>query len=236
VAPVVVEIAARTRTNLEIIDESAGVITEILEPGPVIAEDERARLIEEFETEIAQSPLVVISGSLPGGVEKSFYARLVKAAKNAGCSVFLDASGEALGLALEAGPDVIKPNREEGGALLGREIRTVDEAIAAAKDLQRRGPKTVIISLGAEGAVAVGEGKVLHAQAPAVNAISTVGSGDSFLAGWAVETLHGAKTEDCLRMAVACGTANCLAESPGVIAKTTVLKYLQSVKIEQKTA
>jgi 1-phosphofructokinase family hexose kinase len=222
--------------NLEIIDEGSGVITEILEPGPVITSAEREALIAAFEKEIAQKPLVVISGSLPGGIEKSFYARLVKTAKDAGCRVFLDGSGEALGLALEAGPDLIKPNRQESGALLGREIRSVDEAIAAAKELQQRGAKTVIISLGAEGAVAVGEGKILHAQAPAVNAISTVGSGDSFLAGWAVETLRGGVVEECLRSAIACGTANCVAKRPGMIEKSTVLKYLQSVKIEQKTA
>jgi 1-phosphofructokinase family hexose kinase len=233
--PVAVQIAARTRTNLEIIDESSGVITEILEPGPVITSDERGALIAAFERELASLPLVVISGSLPGGIEKAFYATLVQAAKDAGCGVFLDASGDALELALEVAPDVIKPNRQESRALLGREIQTVDEAIAAAKELQRRGPKTVIISLGAEGAVAVGRGKILHAQAPAVRAISTVGSGDSFLAGWALETLRGAEMEECLRLAIACGTANCLAESPGMVDKSTVFKYLQSVVIVQKT-
>jgi 1-phosphofructokinase family hexose kinase len=234
--PVVVEIGARTRMNLEIIDEASGVITEILEPGPVITSAEREALIAAFEKEITQKPLVVISGSLPGGVEKSIYATLVKTSKNAGCRVFLDASGDALGQTLEAGPDLIKPNRQESGALLGREIRSVDDAIVAARELQRRGAKAVIISLGAEGAVAVGEGKILHAHAPAVKVISTVGSGDSFLAGWAVETLRGGAMEDCLRLAIACGTANCVAESPGILEKSTVLKYLQSVKIEQKTA
>ena len=233
VAPVEVKIAGRTRTNLEIIDEPSGEITEILEPGPEIRDDERTEFLRVLQRELSARPLVVLSGSLPGGLSSSFYGELVRAAKDAGCRVFLDASGDALAQGLAAAPEVIKPNRQEAGALLGREIRSVVEAIAAARELQGRGPRTVIISLGAEGAVVVDEQGALHGSSPKVKAISTVGSGDSFLAGWAVGVAQGLAIEECLRLALACGTANCEADSPGMISPEAVKRQSLAVKIER---
>ncbi len=230
VTPVVVPIVARTRTNLELIDESMGEITEVLEPGPAIRETEATALHRAFERELSSRPLVVISGSLPQGLVSSFYADLVRGAKQAGCIVMLDTSGEPLAAALSAAPDVIKPNRQELAALAGREIRSVAEAVEAARELQRRGPLTVIVSLGAEGAVVVSDG-VLHATAPRVDAVSNVGSGDSFLAGWAVAIARGLSLEECLRLAIACGTANCLASSPGMISPEAVKQVAKNVEI-----
>jgi 1-phosphofructokinase family hexose kinase len=233
IAPVVVAIDERTRTNLEIIDEATGEVTEILEPGPLIRDVERAALLREFEREARERPSVVLSGSLPEGIASSFYAELVKAAKDAGCRVFLDTSGEALAEALEAAPDVIKPNRQEIGALLGREIRSIPDAVAAARELRQRGPRTVIVSLGAEGAVVVDEHAALHGMAPSVKAISTVGSGDSFFAGWVFGVAQGWATDECLRLAIACGTANCEANSPGIISPEAVKRHSVAVKIER---
>jgi 1-phosphofructokinase family hexose kinase len=233
VSTAVVEIATRTRTNLELIEESTGAITEVLEPGPVIQDAERAEFERKFEDEISRRPVVVISGSLPQGVATAWYGQLTKRAKEAGCSVLLDASGAALRDALSSRPDLIKPNREEAAALLERKIISVHDAVEAAHALRTRGPGVVILSLGADGAVAVREGFALLGTPPTVEAISTVGSGDSFLAGWAVGTVRHLGAEECLRLAIASGTANCLAESPGVIARDAVLRLAPLVKIER---
>jgi 1-phosphofructokinase family hexose kinase len=232
VIPVVVPIAARTRTNLEIIDESSGKITEVLEPGPVIHEEELVDFARHFTVELRSAPTVILSGSLPKNVPDLFYAKLVKTAKDAGCRVFLDASGEPLTQALSASPDVIKPNREESGAILKRKIGTVEDAVAAAQELRARGPKTVILSLGAEGAVVVDADHALLGIPPPIDAISTVGSGDSFLAGWAVGAAFGGPSvAETLRLAIACGTANCRAESPGVLSRKLVKDLQGRVKI-----
>jgi 1-phosphofructokinase family hexose kinase len=232
VTPVVVPIAARTRTNLEIIDESSAKITEVLEPGPVIHEKELVDFARYFTVELRSVPMVILSGSLPKNVPDSFYADLIKTAKDAGCRVFLDASGEPLTQALSASPDVIKPNREEAAAILHRKIGTVEEAVAAARDLRARGPKTVILSLGAEGAVVVDGEHALLGVPPRVEAISTVGSGDSFLAGWVMGAAFGSSSlEETLRLAIACGTANCLAESPGMLSRKLVKDLQGRVKI-----
>lgn len=233
VATASVEIAGRTRTNLELIEASTGAITEVLEPGPMIQEAEREAFEKKFDAEISQKPIVVISGSLPHGVASSWYGQLTKRAKDAGCTVLLDASGAALRDALNSCPDLIKPNRDEAAALLDQKIVSLRDAVEAARALREAGPRTVIVSLGAEGAVAVGDGFALHGIPVAVEAISTVGSGDSFLAGWAVGSARQLAAKECLRLAIACGTANCLAESPGVITQETVSRMAPLVGIEQ---
>jgi fructose-1-phosphate kinase PfkB-like protein len=136
-------------------------------------------------------------------------------------------------MALEAAPDLIKPNAQEVSTLLGRPIHSVDDAIAAAKELQNRGLRIVIISLGALGAVAVSGQSVLHGTAPEVKPVSTVGSGDSFLAGWAVAETQGLPLTECLRTAIACGTANCLADSPGVFPIELIQQFSPEVHISE---
>lgn len=233
VEPLSVKIAGRTRTNLELIDESSGEITEVLEPGPHIRVEEQAEFLRRFDEELRSHPVAVVSGSLPGNVQESFYHELITRARNAGCIAMLDTSGEALAQALTAAPDVIKPNRDEAGALLGMQISSIAEAVQAARSLLQRGPRAVVISLGSGGAVAIGESYALQAQAPSVNAISTVGSGDSFLAGWAVGAAGALSPDDCLRLAIATGTANCLASSPGVVSSDAVQRYLEQVEIKR---
>lgn len=231
-APVVVNIAGRTRMTLEVIDEITGKVTEVLEPGPSISESEQSDFLQVFAHELLRQPIVVLSGSLPAGLETSFYAQLVTLAKNAGCRVLLDTSGEALAHAIAVGPDVIKPNREEAGALLGRSLQGAEDAVDAARTLHRRGPDTVIISLGVDGAVASQSGQTLRGVAPAVRSVSTVGSGDSFLAGWAIGIANGFSFDDRMKLAIACGTANCLAQSPGMISRADVDRLFTQVQIE----
>lgn len=235
VTPVVVPIAGRTRTNLELIDTESGAVTEILEPGPTITEAEKGRFLDEFEVQLRDVRVAILSGSLPSGVGNSFYAELVRIAKTAGCQVLLDTSGEPLSMALKAAPDLIKPNAQEVSTLLGRSVRSVDDAIAAAKELRSHGLRTVIISLGALGAVAVSDQSVLHGTAPEVKPVSTVGSGDSFLAGWAVAEAQGLPLTECLRTAIACGTANCLADSPGIFPLELIQRFSPEVRISDRS-
>lgn len=230
VVPIAIEVTGTTRNTLEIIDDSTGTITEVLEPGPVIEDAELQALRAKFDDEVTRRPVVVLSGSLPKGIPTDIYGELIRTAKRAGCVVLLDASGEPLSAALQSGPDAIKPNRQEAGAVLGKTIQSIPEAVEAGRALRQQGPDTVLLSLGAEGAMAVHE-QTLLATAPHVQAVSAVGSGDSFLAGWAFATAQRLPLEDRLRLAVACGTANCLVKSPGVISREAVGRFSQQIEI-----
>lgn len=228
-----VAIEGSTRMTLEIIDEEMQQVTEILEPGPRISDGERESFLARYRSELVAESTVVLSGSLPAGVPSPFYADLVHEARKARCLVLLDTSGEALFQAVGAAPDVIKPNRQEAGALLGRQIHSVIDAVTAAEELRQRGPKCVVVSLGEEGAIAVNEHGALHARPPLVKARFTVGSGDSFLAGWAFNAAQGNAFAECLRLAVASGTANCLAERPGRLDSDMVRDLAARVEIEE---
>ncbi len=233
ITAVAVPVAGSTRMTLELIDESARQITEVLEPGPTISAAEQENFLALFDREIAEAECVVLSGSLPSGLPANFYADLVHRAKRADCRVFLDTSGPALRAALAARPDLIKPNQDEAEALLSRAIHSDHDAATAAVQLQNLGPSTAVLSRGANGAIVASPQGLFSARPPCVEAVSTVGSGDSFLAGWAFAATQGLPAEDCLRLAVACGTANCFATSPGMVSRARVEELLPRIKIDK---
>jgi 1-phosphofructokinase family hexose kinase len=232
---VAVRTAKPTRTNLELL-ESSGRITEVLEPGEAPRKTERDEMLAKLRSGLERkwrNAAVVISGSLPSGLAPSFYSALIRAAKASGSRVFLDTSGDALCVGLRAGPAFVKPNLEEAEKLLRRRLSNRQAVIDAAHELIRRGAESAGISLGAEGLIWVERlrGRVWFARPPRVKEISSVGSGDATVAGFAVAAMKGLSGEKALRLAVACGAANCLAASPGQISHKQVSALMSRVEI-----
>jgi 1-phosphofructokinase family hexose kinase len=225
-----------TRTNLEIVDD-IGTVTEILEPGAAASPAEWA----EFEklcgilfSQAANKASVIFSGSLPAGASPDLHARLVAIAHASGCKSFIDTSGEPLRHALTEKPYFVKPNREETVQLLGFPIDSRTTAANAIRKLQDLGAESVALSLGAEGLLfcpAIGA-PVLFAPAISVNARSTVGCGDSALAGFAFGIASNRSPEDTLRLATACAAANCLADSPGAARLNDIQALQQKISVE----
>ena len=226
-----------TRVNLEILD-SSGVSTEVLEPGGEIGADELEEMFSTCRRAFRHSGTqkqVVLSGSLPPGVPVDFYGRLTRSAQEAGCRVSLDTSGEALLAALDAAPDLVKPNREEAEAVTLQAVDDWKSAAAAAASMMARGARSVAISLGPQGLVWSGaqEGVAICAGlSAAITKRSAVGSGDASVAGLAVGAERGLSSEETARLAVACGAANCLTEAPGIIERSTVERILPTVRID----
>lgn len=229
--------AAPTRVNLEIIADS-GEITEILEPGgkpaPGEAQEFLLRCREEIES-AGQRALLVISGRLPSGVAPDLYASLIEAARARGVETFVDTSGEALRISVEAKPRFVKANREEAEELTGKPIRTIQDAVAAAQEIIRGGAASAAITLGAEGLIWVEtkNGPVWKAQPPHLKVISTVGCGDATLAGFAHAAVQGIAGEKAIRLAAACGAANCSAFAPGRIELAVVNALLPQIELKQ---
>jgi 1-phosphofructokinase family hexose kinase len=232
---VVVPMKNATRTNLEILDDS-GTVTEILEPGaPVSIEGIRA-----FESACdavfreADGVTAIFSGSLPPGAPKEFYARLIERTHSFGAKAFLDTSGEPLKLALEAGPDFVKPNREEAEWLTGESIRDAGSAAAAIRQIIAAGAKSAMVSLGQDGLVwkPLGDEKFYYARPARVATCSAVGSGDAALAGFAYAAQQKLGAEESLQLAAACGAANCLAGLPGQVSAGEVQRLRELVKVE----
>ncbi len=208
-----------TRTNLEIVEDD-GTVTEILEPGsaPDPAEWEAfENACTSLFAEGAENGHVIFSGSLPANSTLGAYAGLVATARKFGCKTFLDTSGKPLRLALAEKPDFVKPNREEAVQLLGKPLGSLADAIGALHKLLSLGAHSAALSLGSEGLLfcSGADAPVLFAPVVPVQPRSTVGCGDSALAGFAFAIASRYSPEDTLRLAAACGQANCLADSPG---------------------
>lgn len=224
---------SETRTNNEIIDEN-GVITEILEKGGDIQPNELQEFYQVCENTFAKYSnnfQAVFSGSLPSNMPTNFYFELTKSTQNFGGKVLLDTSGNALLKGLEANPDFVKPNKTETENICNFEINDTDSAVKAARFFQNQGAKNVALSLGSDGIIWLNEELVFMAKPPKVQVKSTVGCGDATVAAFAVANARNLDELETLRLAIACGTANCLAELPGQIKLNDVKDLLPKVEI-----
>jgi len=233
----VVRTQAETRANLEIIS-SDGRVTEILEPGGAVTEGEVERLFatcRDLFAETERGTQVALSGSLPPGAPLDLYAQLIRMARLYGCRVLLDTSGEALRRGLEAGPDFVKPNRNEASEFAGCTIPDARTAAEVMPTFFAAHAQSVAISLGADGIVwqESPSSEVLTSHLPAIECSSSVGCGDAALAGFAVAHERGLTGTEALSLAVACGTANCLADAPGQIDYQDVLRLSRDVQVER---
>jgi tagatose 6-phosphate kinase len=222
-----------SRTCLSIYDSLNHTLTEIYESGEPVSGAALRTFFRRYRALLEACSLVTLSGSLPVGVPASLYADLIHLAHRAGVPVLLDSSGEPLRLGMSAGPRLIKPNRFELCALLGQDLISFDQIVAAAHDLSRRHATTVVVSLGAEGAVAVSAGAIWQARPPAVQAQSAVGSGDAMLAGLAIGLTRGQPLEEALRLGVAAGAANTLTIGAGRLKRENVDEILPGVTIQR---
>jgi 1-phosphofructokinase family hexose kinase len=229
--------AASTRVNLEIIEDS-GRVTEVLEPGIAPSAPEKDDFSRKFTQEIREhwkEILLVISGSLPAGLNPDFYVSLIEAAREAGAKVFIDTSGDALRQSSNANPDFVKTNRAEAESLVGRPLKTTEEIVNAAREIIQRGSGSAAITLGREGLIWFERknGPVWMARPPRMNVISTVGCGDATLGGFACAAAQGIIGEEALRLAAACGAANCVAHAPGRIELATVQSLIPQIEVQQ---
>jgi 1-phosphofructokinase family hexose kinase len=226
-----------TRVNLEIID-AAGRVTEILEPGAEPTAQERDEFLEACVRGLRdkwKGAVLVISGSLPAGLGPDFYVALIEAARTAGAKVFVDSSGEALRASVNGRPDFVKVNRAEAEALVGRPLEAIQEIAHAAGEIVERGAGSAAITLGREGLIWMERkgGPAWKARPPHMNVISAVGSGDATLGGFAYAAVQGIFGEEALRLAAACGAANCVAVAPGRIELATVRALVPQIEIQQ---
>jgi 1-phosphofructokinase family hexose kinase len=222
-----------TRVNLEIID-ATGKITEILEPGCEPTAESQERFVSAIQ-EACRDAVVILSGSLPAGLAPDFYVSIIEAVRVAGARTFVDTSGEALRATASVPASFLKVNRAEAEFLAGRSLKSVEETVKAAREIVKRGAQSIAITAGEEGVVWLErrDGPVWWARPPRMRAISTVGCGDATLAGFAVASIRGMEGEEAIKLAVACGAANCVAAAPGRIEVATVQTLLAEVEVEQ---
>ena len=178
-----VPIKGEVRINISLIQPD-GIVTKINEQGPVLSDGEGEQLLDTARRHTHAGHWLAGCGSLPRGLTDDYYAQLVDTGHRAGAGVVIDTSGPPLLEALAAGPDLIKPNTDELAEAVSGPITTLGDVIDAAHELRTRGAKTVLVSLGADGALLVNASRIVHGIAPVDTVVSTVGAGDALLAGY----------------------------------------------------
>lgn len=197
-----VRVAGDTRSNLKLA-EADGRVTDINGPGLAVSEAQRDELLARLERLVPDHDLVVVAGSLPRGIEVQWFVELLQRLKRLGIRVALDTSGAALRKGLAATPWLIKPNEQELGEARGVALDDSSAVAAEARRLQAEGIAHVAVSQGAHGVSWFSPNAALHANPPKVRVVSTVGAGDSLLAGMLHGLLEGWPAERTLTHATA---------------------------------
>ncbi len=197
-----------TRENFVVVETSTNQQFRFGMPGAALEETEWKQCLEIVSNPSRQIDYIVASGSIPEGVPNDFCAQLAVIAKEKKAKLILDSSGDSLKQALNAGIYLLKPNTKELGELVGSELNTVKEQEEAALKIIQGGKiEILVVSMGPSGAMIVSKEGVHHVSAPAVKKRSTVGAGDSMVAGLVLSLSKGNNTLDALRYGIACGTA-----------------------------
>ncbi len=224
-----------TRTNLKIIDPERMTNTDINEGGMMAKGRTMRRMLDRLKARVSPGDTVVLAGKAPPGVSDEVYLDWGVQLKSLGAKVCMDADGPLLFHGIKAGPEIIKPNEEEFSRLVGKPLTALEEIARAAVELNRRGIGQIAVSMGAEGALFVKSGRVLHAQGLKVPVKSTVGAGDATMAALVLGNERGEPWEDTVRLAIAAGAASVMCEGTEAASAGVVQKLMQQVKMEEFT-
>jgi tagatose 6-phosphate kinase len=226
-------IGGETRRTFVVVDVERGQAALFNEPGPVVTPDEYAAFRDPFAAEAAQSAAVVLTGSLPVGVAVNAYAELGGLAAEMGSLVVLDADGGTLRRGLAGRPAVVKPNVAELESVIGRPAGRGDTGavVAAASELRAAGAEAVVVSLGADGVLAVTDEGVWQAVPPGRVGVNATGAGDAVVAGLAWRMVARDAWPERLRHAVALGSAAAGAAVAGELSHDEYERVLDEVRI-----
>jgi 1-phosphofructokinase family hexose kinase len=227
-------IAGETRINLAVIDPTSGEQTEINERGPAVSAEEVVRFVERLDYLASGAQLCVLAGTLPPGAGDDLYARLIKDLCARGIAVVLDAEGEAMLEGVRAGASVVTPNEREAEELVGQEFSDAGDLAHGLSELVRMGAGEAAITRPDGCAAVVGEGsgrRFLEARTEPLDPVSTVGSGDAFLAGYVAGRYEGRSPEECLAYGVACGAESTQHFGAGTVDRNQVERLLGEVHV-----
>jgi 1-phosphofructokinase family hexose kinase len=234
-----VRIAGESRTSTAVIDPTSFTQTEINEWGPAVSEQECEAFLDKIEYLARGAHYIIMAGSLPRKMSDEFYGHVVRRIRDRKlrCLTVLDTSGDPLRLGVRGRPDFVLPNIREAEDLVGHEFHDESDIIDATALIHQMGAQNVIVKTTDGCFARLRHGRrhrAFHAGIPLLDeVVSTVGSGDAFLAGFIACHFQEMDVEDCLRYALACGAANTQKYGAGVLEPDTVERLLETVTITE---
>jgi 1-phosphofructokinase/tagatose 6-phosphate kinase len=231
-----VRIADESRTSTVVIDPTSGSYTEINEWGPQVTREELGMLLEKLQYLSRGASGAVFAGSLPRGVDETFYGEAIKLLNRRGVETVLDSAGQPLRLGVEAEPFLVSPNQQEAEQLVGQEFHDDDDVLMALDAIADLGARNVIVTHEGGCFARFREDRKVRrfrAVSPRVEALAAVGAGDVLLAGFIAGRFAGASTEESLRTAVAAGAVSTLEVGAGRFEPRDVARFAGQVELEQ---
>ncbi|MGY5613599.1 1-phosphofructokinase [Vibrio brasiliensis] len=197
-----IEVEGATRINVKLV-ESSGQVSDINFPGVQVTPADVMRFEQTLFSLAETHDYFVLAGSLPGGVSAEQCATWIEQLRQKGKKVLFDSSKSALRAGIDARPWLIKPNEEELGDFIGQHLTTPEQCQTAAETLSDKGIENIVVSMGADGVMWLNQGQWLRAQPPRMNVISTVGAGDTLVAGLCWGHMQSMQKQELLRFATA---------------------------------
>lgn len=230
---IVIPSISETRENIIIVDESDNKQYRFGMPMTSVTQSENEQVVSQLNA-LDELTFIVVSGSIPPGVPLSIFTEISEIAERRNAKLIVDTKGDALRSALDAGVYLIKPNLGELSVLVGKKELLKHEIKDEARTLIKKGKcSVVIISMGAEGAMLVTSTISKQIKPPSVERKSTVGAGDSMVAGIVYALSQGKSLEDAIQYGVACGTAATLNPGTELCRKVDVEKLLPQITVKE---
>ncbi|MBE5756222.1 MAG: 1-phosphofructokinase family hexose kinase [Clostridiales bacterium] len=219
------------RVNYKIIDNKS-MLTEINDKGALVEREKQLELIELVKNLSKEVDIAVMSGSLPKGVDSSFYKEVLSVIPS-NVKKIVDTEKQNLDYALETGVYMVKPNLRELEGYVNKSLKTKKEVINASYKLLDKGAKLVLVSLGADGAILTNGTKSYYSKSANVAVNSKVGAGDSMVAAFAVKTLEEVGLEELLKCSVSAGTAAVTTRGTNLFTKDKYEEIYQQITVEE---
>lgn len=204
------------RVNLKVFDKATQVITELNSKGKTMDIHALEKISDKTDMLSKSTEYMVFGGSVAPGLSHDTYRQLIETANKNGCKCVLDAEGELLRQGLKAKPFMIKPNHFELEMLVGKGLGSIDEIKKAALDIIEQGIGIVLVSLGKDGAMIVGQEGTKYAKGLKVHVKNTVGAGDTMVSGAVKGLIYGGDIGEVLRQAAAAATCSIMQEGTGL--------------------
>jgi 1-phosphofructokinase family hexose kinase len=228
-------IAGETRINVAVVDPTSGEQTEINERGPAVSAEEVERFVKRLSYLARGAKICVLAGTLPPGAGEDLYARLVRELTPLDLPVVLDSEGQPMLAGIRAGAAIVTPNEREAEELVGQEFGDRGDLMRGLSELVQLGAGEAAITRpdGCVAAVAAdnSERRFIEVRTRTLDTVSTVGSGDAFLAGYVAARYDGRSPADCLAYGVACGAESTQHFGAGAINRSQVERLLDEVEV-----
>lgn len=227
-----VSIEGETRVNTKIVDHKNQTFTDLNEKGPKVTQDHLKKFYDHVVDYSTSQSVVVLTGSVPPGIDSDVYKVLIERLKGFGVTTVLDATGDLFKEAIHIGPTVVKPNHEELEAYVGHELNE-DQIITTSKTFLENGTKIVAVSQGSEGALFITKEGTFKAKGLKVDVLSTVGAGDAMVAGICYGLDKQLPIKDIIALSVACSAAQVTVEGTAPATLDLIYKLAKVVDIER---